>query len=142
MTEDAGKVAGQCHCGQVRFRAQLAGGLARAARCNCSICRMRGAVIVFAETGGFELLSGEDVLSAYQFHSNTARHYFCSACGIYTHHQRRFDPGEYAINVACLEGVSPFDFADVPVLNGAQHPRDHGGDALQVIGRVRYVTET
>ena len=32
----------------------------------------------------------------------------------------------YGVNVACLKGVSPFDFADVPVIDGVNHPADHG----------------
>ena len=138
MAKDATELNGLCHCGKVRFRARLLGGLDSAVRCNCSLCRMRGAVIVFVSAGDFELVTGKNALSVYQFHSNTARHYFCATCGIYTHHQRRFDPSEYAVNVACLDGVSPFDFDQVPVLNGARHPRDHGGGALEVIGCLRF----
>ncbi len=48
----------------------------------------------------------------------TAKHYFCKTCGIYTHHQRRSNPKEFAFNIACLEGVNPFDFKDVPVGDG------------------------
>ncbi len=130
---EVGVHAGHCHCGAVKFEARLVGGLGKPLRCNCSICRMRGAVIVFAETGGITVIDGEDLLTEYRFHSGTARHFFCSRCGIYTHHQRRFDPTQYAVNVACLEGVSPFDFAEVPVIDGHNHPRDLGGGQLKVI---------
>lgn len=124
---------GQCHCGGVKFTVELLDDLARAARCNCTICRMRGAVIVFAGLGGLAVTEGEDLLSEYRFHSNTAKHYFCSRCGIYTFHQRRFDPQQYAVNVACLEGVSPFDFTEVPVFDGANHPKDTGEARMAVI---------
>jgi hypothetical protein len=33
---------------------------------------------------------------------------------------------EYGVNVACLKGVSSFDFADVLVIAGVDHPTDHG----------------
>jgi hypothetical protein len=123
---------GQCHCGSVKFEAKLATGLDNPVRCNCSICRMRGAVMVFAQTGGVTVLEGGDLLTEYRFHSATAKHFFCSRCGIYTHHQRRFDPTQFGVNVACLEGVSPFDFAAVPVVDGHNHPRDTGEEALRV----------
>ena len=52
------------------------------------------------------------------------RRYFCSICGIYTHHRRRSDPREYGVNVANIEGVDPYALGDVPVLDGVNHPRD------------------
>ena len=73
--------------------------------------------------------TGEEFLTLYQFHTLTARHYFCRICGIYTHHQRRSDPSLYGVNAACIKGVSPFDFAEVPVVDGISHPSDTGGPA-------------
>jgi hypothetical protein len=78
------------------------------------------------------------MLTTYQFNTQAARHYFCARCGIHTHHQRRFDPSQVAVNVACLEGVSPYDFAAVPVVDGANHPLDHGGGPLRVVGTLRF----
>ncbi|HLK26658.1 MAG TPA: GFA family protein [Caulobacteraceae bacterium] len=115
---------GACHCGQVRFRVRLAEGLASARRCNCSYCRMRGAVAVTANVGDIAFLEGEDKLATYRFNTNVAEHHFCPNCGIYTHHRRRSNPGEYGVNAACLKGVSPFDFAEVPVYDGITHPSD------------------
>jgi hypothetical protein len=67
-------------------------------------------------------------------------HYFCSRCGIYTHHQRRSNPNQYGINAACLEGISPFDFAEVVVLDGVQHPSDAGGrSAPRIAGVLTFV---
>jgi hypothetical protein len=113
-----------CHCGQVRFRVTLAEGLASARRCNCSFCGMRGAVAVTARAGDIAFVEGEERLTRYQFNTGVAEHFFCSSCGIYTHHRRRSNPNEYGVNAACLDGVSPFDFAEVPVLDGVNHPSD------------------
>ena len=132
---------GQCHCGGVKFRVSLLDGLDKPVRCNCSMCRMKGATMVFARLGSIAVTEGEHLLSAYQFHSNTAKHFFCSRCGIHTYHQRRFDPSLYAVNVACLAGVSPYDFAQVPVLDGENHPRDRGGTELGIAGTVRFEAE-
>ncbi len=52
------------------------------------------------------------------------KHWFCSVCGIYTHHQRRSNPNEYGVNVACLEGVNPRDLGNVPWTDGINHPSD------------------
>jgi hypothetical protein len=126
-----------CHCGAVRFRVRLANGFRSARRRTCSFCRMRGAVVVSAKLADIEFLGGEDNLTLYQFNSRTAKHWFCRTCGIYTHHQRRSKPDEYGINVACLKGVSPFDFAEVPVVDGVAHPSDTGGPA-RLTGHLRF----
>ncbi len=115
---------GACHCGGVEFRVSLTEGLNTARRCTCSMCRMRGAVAVSANVGDLEIVKGENLLTLYQFNTKIAKHFFCSVCGIYTHHQRRSNPAQYGVNVACLEGLSPFDFEEVVVTDGVQHPSD------------------
>lgn len=129
---------GACHCGAVRFRVRLSDGFATARRCSCSYCRMRGGIAVSARLGDFELVEGGDALALYRFGTGTAEHRFCRICGIYTHHRRRSNPDELGINVACLAGVSPFDFPEVPVLDGAAHPSDTGG-APRIAGVLRFV---
>ena len=129
---------GACHCGAVRLRVKLAGGMAAARRCNCSYCRMRGAVAVTARIGDLEVVSGAEALTLYQFNTKVAEHYFCSICGIYTHHRRRSNPNEYGINAAILEGVSPFDFPEVAVTDGVNHPSD-GPASSGIVGTLRFV---
>lgn len=136
MLEEKDRHDGACHCGAVRFRVKLDGGFASARRCTCSLCRMRGAVALSVRLGEFELQSGADALSEYRFNTGEARHYFCSICGIYTHHQRRSNPNQYGVNAACLEGVSPFDFESVAVMDGVNHPRDTGRST--VAGTMRF----
>ena len=131
------EMEGACHCGLVRFKVKLSEGLGSARRCNCSYCRMRGAVAVSAELGDITFESGEDALTRYRFNTGVAEHYFCSKCGIYTHHRRRSNPNQYSVNAACLKGVSPFDFAELPVFDGITHPKDRDG-GYQVIGYLRY----
>ena len=113
-----------CHCGAVQFQVRLRDGFDSRRRCTCSYCRMRGAIAVSAELQDIRFLQGEDSLTLYQFNTKTAKHYFCRHCGIYTHHQRRSNPQQFGINVACLVGVSPFDFAEVVVKDGVNHPAD------------------
>ena len=130
--------SGACHCGAVRFEARLTDGLNTARRCTCSYCRMRGAVVVSASAEGLRILAGEDRLSLYQFNTGTAKHWFCSACGIYTHHRRRSNPDQFGVNAACLEGVSPFDFAEVVVNDGINHPSD-GNTGSGIAGTLRFI---
>ncbi|MEO5614458.1 MAG: GFA family protein [Cypionkella sp.] len=126
-----------CHCGAVQFRLRLSDGVNSARRCDCSLCRMRGAVVVSARVGEIVFVRGEENLSLYQFNTKVARHYFCKTCGVYTHHQRRSDPRQFGVNVACITGMSPFDFVEVLVMNGVSHPLDAGGGD-RVAGVLRY----
>lgn len=99
---------------------------------------MRGAVAVSCDREDFQILAGEDRLTLYQFNTQVAKHYFCSVCGIYTHHQRRSNPKLFGVNAACLEGVSPFDFKDVIVLDGINHPKDSGARGDGVAGVLKF----
>jgi hypothetical protein len=108
-----------CHCQTVQIEIELADGIANLYRCNCSLCRRKGAIMMMVPKAQLKVVAGEDTLSLYQWNLRIAKHYFCSVCGIYTHHQRRTDPTQCGINVACLEGVDPFALTDVTVLNGA-----------------------
>ena len=127
-----------CHCGTVRFSLRLKDGLRTARRCNCSYCRMRGAVAVSANLDDLQVTHGSEALTLYTFNTGEAKHYFCSKCGIYTFHQRRSSPDQYGVNVACIEGMSPFDFAEVPVSEGRTHPKDRIGGGSAIAGWLRY----
>lgn len=115
---------GSCHCGAVQFELELPNGLVQLRRCNCSMCRRRGAIVASVPLAGIHITQGEDKLNLYQFNTMTARHYFCSICGIYTHHQRRSNPKEYSVNVACLDGVDPFELSGVELIDGVNHSSD------------------
>jgi hypothetical protein len=138
MLEDAAVLSGQCHCGAVRFEARLSDGFKTIRRCTCSFCRMRGAIAVSADVEGFSILEGQAALTSYRFNTRAAQHFFCSRCGIYTHHKRRSDPTRFGVNVACLDGISPFDFKNVPVVDGVNHPNDNGG-VVRRTGMLRYI---
>jgi hypothetical protein len=113
-----------CHCGAVELELRLKNGVENPRRCSCSICRMRGAIAASVPLEDLKITKGEDALSLYQFNTMTAKHYFCSRCGIYTHHQRRSNPQEYSFNVACLHGINPYELGDIPLVDGINHPSD------------------
>jgi len=137
MTDERKIHNAACHCGTVKFTVKLADEFNTIRRCNCSYCQMRGAIAVSAKLADITFIQGEDNLTLYEFNTRQAKHYFCKTCGIYTHHQRRSDPTSFGINVAVLENVSPFDFAEVKVMNGVSHPNDVGGPA-QVFGILKF----
>ena len=72
----------------------------------------------------FKILKGENKLKLYQFHSNIAKHYFCSKCGIYTHHNPRSNPKLTGINIGCLDEIDTNKIKDVSIIDGQNHPLD------------------
>ncbi len=67
---------------------------------------------------------GEELLTLYQFKTKTAQHYFCKVCGIHTHNRPRSNPKIHGVNIACVEGIKPFEIENVPVNDGENHPLD------------------
>ncbi len=114
-----------CHCGAVELELCLPSGIVEPRRCNCSICRRKGAIVASVPLQDLKVVRGQDVLRLYQFDTREAEHYFCSVCGIYTHHRRRSNPNQYGVNLGCFEGVDSYQIGEVPVLDGANnHPSD------------------
>jgi len=87
----------------VRFR--VTAELDRVTECNCSICSKKGFLHLIVAPDRFELLSGQDALSTYQFGTRTARHHFCAICGIASFYVPRSDPDKIDVNVRCLDGI-------------------------------------
>ncbi|PKG73567.1 aldehyde-activating protein [Shewanella sp. GutCb] len=113
-----------CHCGAVKLALNLPDGIIDLRRCDCSMCRRRGTIVTSAELDGLKIVAGKDKLSLYQFNTGTAKHYFCSVCGIYTHHQRRSNPNQFGVNVGCIEGINPYELTGVTLCDGVNHPAD------------------
>ena len=96
---------GSCHCGVVRFRIEAE--INELTRCDCSLCRRKGALMAKVPEGGLAILAGESALTLYQWNTRVARHWFCKVCGIYTFHRKRSAPDSYGVNVGCLEDFDP-----------------------------------
>ena len=109
---------GQCHCGSVKFEVQAPEGLQGLRRCDCSLCKRKGVAMATAKLAELSITEGADKLSLYEWNTKIAKHYFCSHCGIYTHHQRRAAPDEYGFNVACIDGIDLSDIGDIPMTDG------------------------
>ena len=108
---------GSCHCGAVKFEVRTA--LTPATRCNCSLCRRKGALMSpLVAADELTVLSGSEALTLYQFNTHVAKHYFCRHCGIYPFHQTRKSPQMWRVNLGCLEGVDPYAL-EAAVADGA-----------------------
>ena len=97
---------GSCHCGSISFsftQEKIVSGL----RCNCSLCRRKGAVMsdFTLAPGEIEINTEKDGLGLYQFDSKIAKHYFCKTCGIYPFHETMRKPGHYRVNLGCIDDI-------------------------------------
>jgi hypothetical protein len=107
---------GSCHCGAVKFEADL-DLTQNTYRCNCSICRRTRFWAAVAKEGGFRLLEGESELTQYLFNTMKNQHYFCKHCGV-----RAFGVGTetpigkmYGVNLGCLSDVADEELSRLPI---------------------------
>lgn len=107
---------GSCHCGVLKFEADL--DLTQSTfRCNCSICKRTRFWAAVAKEDGFRIIAGESELTKYTFNSHKNHHYFCKHCGV-----RAFGVGNdtpmgkmYGINVGCLDELTDKELSELPI---------------------------
>ena len=113
-----------CHCGAVKAEINLDGDLAKVIKCNCSICKRKGAIMSMVKNEDFKITKGEKILKLYQFHSKVAKHFFCTICGIYTHHNPRSNPSMTGFNLGCIDDIDTLKLDNVNIIDGQNHPLD------------------
>ena len=107
---------GSCHCGKVRFEADLDLS-AGTVKCNCSICAKQRAWLAAVSPADVRLLAGEAELADYQFGPRRIHHRFCRTCGVrpFGHADGRNGSVFYAINLGALDDIDPAELANAPV---------------------------
>jgi hypothetical protein len=106
MAPEAAKMQtmkGGCHCGRVRFR--VTANLDCVTECNCSICTKKGFLHLIVPPEQFQLLSGREDLTTYEFNTRTAKHTFCKHCGIHPFYVPRSDPDKIDVNLRCIDDI-------------------------------------
>jgi hypothetical protein len=98
---------GSCHCGAIKFSFE-AEPITHGIRCNCSFCKRRGTMVALVPGEKFVIDAQEVALGMYQFGKMQAKHYFCKHCGnsVFSVTTRR--PGQYIVNLGCVDGVDTF----------------------------------
>jgi len=94
--------SGGCHCGAVRFEADLPDEVV-ALSCNCSICAMTGFIHVIVDKANFRIQSGEDNQIEYTFNTGVAKHLFCKTCGVKSFYHPRSHPDGISVNLRCFD---------------------------------------
>src|SRR2546423_14887653 len=94
--------SGGCHCGRVRFEV-IAPKQLTVSECNCSICSKAGYLHLVVPADRFKRLSGSDALNTYTFNTQTAKHLFCTVCGIKSFYVPRSHPDGIIVNAPCID---------------------------------------
>ena len=110
--------SGGCHCGRVRFEVDAPADLT-VSECNCSICSKSGYLHLIVPRSRFRLLQGVEYLTAYAFNTGTAKHLFCSVCGVKSFYVPRSHPDGYSVNARCLD-PSTIGHMTVTPFNGVE----------------------
>lgn len=114
---------GGCHCARVRFEV-LAPARIQVSECNCSICSRSGYLHLIVPRDRFRLLSGEEFLTSYTFNTRTAKHLFCSVCGIKAFYVPRSHPDGYSVNARCIDSGTVEGMSIKPV-NGREWEKQY-----------------
>ena len=113
----------KCHCGKIEAQINIKN-FDKILRCNCSLCKRKGALMSLVKSESFKIIKGKDQLSLYQFHTKVARHYFCKSCGVYTHHNPRSNPTMTGFNLGCIDEIDTFTLKEINIADGNNHPLD------------------
>jgi hypothetical protein len=135
---------GSCHCGAVKFTCDIdlappgqrspqlrpATYYSTTLRCNCSFCGKVRMWKNHVPSESFQLLQGAENLTHYKFGEGSIDHTFCKTCGVYAFviSSHEVMGGDfYCVNIACLDDVSPEEFAAAPIRyeDGAHDDWDH-----------------
>jgi hypothetical protein len=134
--------SGSCHCGGVRFQADLdfAEGTVK---CNCSGCTKARSWLIVAPASRFRLVEGEASQAEYQWtpagHAKpTVQFHFCKICGIRTPGRGELEAmggAFYAVQISLLDDLDPNDLAAAPIryLDGRHDRFDRAPDDIRFL---------
>jgi len=116
---------GGCHCGRVRFEVEAPAAI-DVIECDCSMCRKIAYLHLIVPKDRFRLVSGGDVLTTYTFNTATAKHHFCSVCGVKSFYVPRSHPDGISVNARCLD-EGTVEGMRIEKLDGRNWEKTYGG---------------
>ena len=134
--------SGSCHCGAVRFEADvdIAEGTIK---CNCSSCAKARSWLIVAPAGRYRVVAGAESQAGYQWTPSgrsgpTIQFFFCKVCGIRTPGRGEMEAMGgtfYAVQVQLLDDVDPDELAAAPIqyLDGRHDRFDRRPDDIRFL---------
>jgi hypothetical protein len=127
-TDDLITHVGGCHCGRVRFEVHAPAQL-YIDECNCSMCSRTAYLHLIVTANRFRITQGEGSLTLYTFNTGTAKHFFCSHCGIKPFYVPRSHPDGWSVNARCIDAGTVAGMS-IHAIDGrnweAQYPQGRG----------------
>jgi len=133
--------AGGCHCGAVRFEADIDLGEGTN-RCNCSICSKARSWFALVSPDRLRWMAGADAQTEYQWAppgrpGPNLRYRFCKTCGVRTAGQGEHGPGGgpfYFIAIASLDDADPDELSDsIRYVDGRHDRYDRPPDDIRLM---------
>ena len=109
---------GSCHCGSVRFEADIDLAAAGTGKCNCTYCTKVRSWTTFVKPAAFRLQAGRQKLRAYHRHEGAPLKHHCAECGVHTHATGDADymGGPFVgVFLAALDDVEPKELIEAAV---------------------------
>ena len=98
-------VTGGCHCGAVRFEAEV--DTSSGIECNCSYCSKAAPILSACVGEKLNVVTGEDALTDYRFNKRVIAHLFCRHCGIGPFGRGKGRDGKpmAMVNLRCVDDI-------------------------------------
>ena len=113
------RIEGKCHCGNIRYVLEWPedGNQIQARVCGCTFCTKHGGSWTSRRDAALDAtLADETGVTKYNFGTDTADFYVCSACGVVPFVTSAIDGGLYAVvNVNTFEGIDRDRVARAPI---------------------------
>ncbi|KAL1853143.1 hypothetical protein VTK73DRAFT_9073 [Phialemonium thermophilum] len=112
-----------CHCGATAFKIahrplqHAASTPVPVVRCNCSICKKNGYLLLYVFRDQIRHVRGWDDLKTYEFASRTRKHLFCGRCGtsVAIDYLGHLDAGDIiGVNARVIQGLDLDDLHLLP----------------------------
>ncbi|KAK5653047.1 hypothetical protein OQA88_9333 [Cercophora sp. LCS_1] len=115
-------LAGGCHCGAIRYTAELDISNLHAQKCNCSICLKTNRMGLSVDPSKFKVTTHKSIeeVPEYQFGPKRQHYHFCTTCGVHCFGYGSYEfQGQtfnnFSINAVTLDPDQGFDLRDVKV---------------------------
>jgi Uncharacterized conserved protein len=73
-----------CHCGEVEAEINVPDQLIKKIRCNCSICKRKGAIMSIVKNEDFKIIKGKEKLKCINFTQKQLSIFFVSIVVLHT----------------------------------------------------------